>query len=101
MKFTDKEVIAIFKKVWEKVENSYGEGPKIDIIYNSESKIRVQLTSMYCPPGLTFAQLMLLSEAFGTKQIDAGEKIDESGCESCDYGSCYGFIVDIKPEPLG
>ena len=85
---------------WEKVENSYGEGPKINIVCNEATNIRVELTSMYSPPGLTFAQLMLLSEFFGTKQIDAGEKIDESGCETCDYNSCYGFIVDIKPEPL-
>lgn len=98
MKFTDKEIKVVFKKVWERVENSYGEGPKIEIICNSESNIRVQLTSMYSPPGLTFAQLMLLSKAFGTKQIDAGEKIAESGCETCDYNSCYGFVVDIKPE---
>ncbi len=98
MKFTDEELVAEFRKVWPHNERSYGE-ISIEVELNMENHIRVELSSMYDPPGLTFAQLMLLSEAFGTKQIDAGDKRESLGCETCDYGSSYGFVVDIKPEP--
>jgi len=99
MKFTDKEVEEQFQKVWPHGNFEWSK-VFIEVLSNTENNIQVKVSSMYDPPGLTFAQLMLLSEIFGTKQIDAGEKVADSGCETCDYGSSYGFVIDIKSETV-
>lgn len=100
MKYTNKELVEQFKKVWPNGDDEPSwRKVDIEVVLNTENHIRVEVSSMYEAPGLTFSKLMLLSEAFGTKQIDAGDKVNQAGCETCDYNSCYGFIVDIKPEP--
>ena len=55
----------------------------------------ITLTEMYDPPGLSFAQLMALSEFFDTKNINDADRIYENGCETCDYGSKYGWTLEI------
>lgn len=55
----------------------------------------IEITKMYDPPGLTFKQLMELSQFFDTENIDDADRINEPGCETCDYGSCYGFRLKI------
>ncbi len=87
----DKIVHDIVRGVWPNAEN-------VEVEINTPSNIRVRIFNMYSPPGVTFYQLMELSEKFGTKQINAGDDFSYSGCETCDYGSEYGFDLDIRPE---
>jgi len=93
---TDEEVLAIVAKQWESQWDH--ERVTLAVEENSPRRIRVRVSRMYGPPGLTFAILMALSEAFGTKQIDANDTFSDSGCETCDCGSSYGFTLDIRPE---
>lgn len=39
--------------------------------------------------------LMELIQYFGTKKIKVVYDIESSGCETCDYGSRYGYTLEI------
>lgn len=54
----------------------------------------IDFTKMYNAPELTFTMMKELSEYYGTDQIDFDE-YSQSGCETCDYGSCYGYKIQI------
>ena len=60
-----------------------------------DKAVFIKITRMYDPPGLTFKQLMELSQFFDTENIDDADRINQPGCETCDYGSCYGFRLKI------
>lgn len=55
----------------------------------------ITVGAMYAAPPLAFAQLKALSEMFGTEWIDANGYA-ESGCETCDYGSDYGHVIELR-----
>lgn len=58
--------------------------------------VEIELTAMYEPPGCSFSQLKALSEFFGTEDIRDTGSIRDGGCETCDYGSKYGFTLRIE-----
>ena len=55
----------------------------------------IDFTEMYDPPGLSYAVMQKISEMFGTKEIDFDNSIAERGCETCDHGSKYGYLIEI------
>ncbi len=60
-----------------------------------DTSFTFQYATMYdCPP-LSYAILRDWVEFFGTEEIDTSDTIDNNGCETCDYGSKYGFNVII------
>lgn len=59
------------------------------------SEIFVNVTKMYESPGCGFPELKKLAEFFETDNIDKYDDISEQGCETCDYGSSYGFALRI------
>lgn len=71
---------------------------EIRVEFCDAGEIRLTLSSMYRPPGLGLAKLMRLAEFFGTTNIDDADHFQNAGCETCDYGSSYGFTLVIKPE---
>lgn len=84
---TKEEIETKVKQLWSCVEN-------IDIrIY--VDKVYIELSNMYQPPGLSFAQLKALSEFFDTEKIDDTDRFSQEGCETCDFGSSYGFTLKI------
>jgi len=74
-------------------------------LYNYEScdlvKIdggfEIQLRRMYDGdlPGPTLERLMRLADFFGTTSIDV-DNYAQGGCETCDYGSSYGFDLQVR-----
>lgn len=64
------------------------------ILSQKENGFQILYAQMYETTDLDFSTLMALSELFGTKQIDV-DGYSQSGCESCDYGSCYGHTIDV------
>ena len=56
----------------------------------------VTASDMYEAPGLSLTQLIKLSDFFGTRNI-RDERFSYGGCETCDYGSCYGFTLEVRP----
>jgi hypothetical protein len=41
---------------------------------------------------------MELAEFFDTKNINDDEKFSNGGCETCDWGSSYGFELVVRPD---
>lgn len=54
----------------------------------------IDFTEMYEAPTLSYKMMKELSELFGTEEIDFDE-YSQGGCESCDYGSAYGYRVQV------
>jgi hypothetical protein len=57
----------------------------------------VHISKMYLDHiiGLNLDRLMQLAELFGTTSIDV-DNYSDSGCETCDYGSAYGYDLQIR-----
>lgn len=87
---TQEEILEKINELWPKSYTSI----KRDIKIYSDH-IDITLSSMYKPPGLTFKQLLELSKFFETDKIDDANHFDNPGCETCDYGSSYGFTLRI------
>ena len=54
----------------------------------------IDFAEMYEPPSLSFATMTEISEMFGTKEIDF-DNYSHGGCETCDYGSRYGYKIQV------
>lgn len=87
-----KEVEDFARTLWPKEE--YRDAPDIDVDMRKDS-IDLKVSAMYEAPGLSFAILKQLSAFFETDNIH-DERFDHSGCETCDYGSDYGFTLTIR-----
>lgn len=55
---------------------------------------QLDYTQEFDAPTLNFAKLQALSEHFGTVSIDV-DNISQRGCQSCDYGSRYGYEIQV------
>lgn len=62
--------------------------------YRHNNGFRIEYGLEYESPELGFEKLLKLSELFGTTKINVDD-FGIPGCESCDYGSCYGHQIDI------
>ena len=54
----------------------------------------IDFTEMFEPPGLSYDWMTELAEKFGTKDIDF-DNVSQGGCETCDYGSKYGYRIQV------
>lgn len=94
----------ITAKIREKVAEVWREYPgygdcKIEIAKDG-SYVDITLSKMYDRPTCSFAQMTALSQFFGTTSIEQVNDWSHGGCETCDYGSDYGFTLRIsKPKP--
>lgn len=59
----------------------------------------VVIQAMYKYVPSTFATLSMVGEFFGTGEVDIVPDSHESygGCETCDYGSEYTFVLRVYP----
>jgi len=63
--------------------------------YN-ENSVLIYNSDMYDCPQLQFKTLVKLSELFGSEDIRTDmDYLVQPGCETCDYGSEYGYEVII------
>lgn len=85
-----KEIEEQVKKLWP-AESYDHQDVKVEVYKGGAS---IEISRMYDPPGLSFDILNNLSEFFGTDEI-SDSSFSSSGCETCDYGSKYGFTLYI------
>lgn len=78
-------------------EDKWKGGPERIVVNVHPEYYDLTLSSMYDPPGLSLKHLIALAEFFGTQNI-RDERFSYGGCETCDYGSDYGFTLIIKPD---
>jgi hypothetical protein len=83
------------EEVEEKVNELYYSATKLKHRYEyTPDRIVLEVSSMYSPPGLSFKILTELVSFFGAKEVDS-DSFSQEGCETCDYGSKYGFVLTI------
>lgn len=92
-KRSEAAIRAKVEEVWD-IENS----PYLNIdIGLSKDRVTITVSSMYDPPSLSFAKLKVLAEYFETDNINDDDRFSNEGCETCDYGSSYGFTITVRP----
>lgn len=90
---TDEEVQAEVERLWP-CEGEHDITAEVD--RSVPGRVTLLIRAMYETPGLTLAQLEGLAKFFGAAH--AGEAYGDHalpGCETCDYGSEYGFHLDL------
>jgi hypothetical protein len=75
------------------VYDFYQEYVEPRVISNDASGVLVEIDCMYESPKRDEAALESFREFLGLKHIDIHYDINEGGCESCDYGSRYGYAI--------
>lgn len=87
-----KDVEAKLKELWP--GKDYGNSLRTATRQKDGTWI-LHISDMYEAPGLSFHQLMNLSEFFDTMNVETQEE-HHGGCETCDYGSSYGFDIYVS-----
>lgn len=77
------------------------------LLFNNEYEVRkrhhdklgdgfeIDFTKMYeSPVDLNYQNIKVISDLFGTEDIDF-DNVSEGGCETCDYGSRYGYTIQV------
>lgn len=96
-RYTEEQIERKVKELWYD-DKAYRRGlPENIAVLVYDDYVTITLSSMYEPPGLKFSQLKSLSEFFETDNINDDERFSEAGCDTCDYGSSYGFTLTIRP----
>ena len=93
---TDQEILDKAQEIWDEEDSKYN---KIEFgVVRERKAILLTVRRMYDAPGLSFKQLQALADFFGTQAINDEERFALEGCDTCDYGSSYGFTLKIAPE---
>ena len=90
------DIEALVKKAAE--EHHYFSKLEIKVTRNG-ADFEIQVQDMYSPPPFNSGLVFDLVEYFGTKLIDSS-RFDIGGCETCDYGSSYGYDLIVKGSTL-
>jgi hypothetical protein len=77
-------------------EECYGRQKYGVVVECKAGLVAITVSQMYSAPGLSFAQLNALAEFFDTLNVETESEFNHQGCESCDYGSEYGFTIWIR-----
>ena len=62
----------------------------VSIIKQSNNQLLIAVTTMYSSPSIDFEGL---TKALGYMHYDKYDDISNSGCDTCDYGSSYGYAI--------
>jgi hypothetical protein len=91
---TKDEIKAGFIGIFPKADYSF-EAIDIDVICNDGKSVIVEVWRMYESPSANEVMQKQVEEMFDTPNVEIISDIDESGCNTCDYGSRYGFILRV------
>jgi hypothetical protein len=101
MNFTNEEILKIFQAVFDEYHQKHyiigweSDGC-LEVLKNTEAEIAVQISCMYGAPSPNLQVLQKLAEYFGTMNVNDDDAFSNSGCETCDYGSSYGYTLTIR-----
>lgn len=90
---TDEEIKAKLQELWPEADFRDTEW-KVD---RGPDRIAITISQMYESPGLDFKKLHALAQFFDTMNVETESEFAHGGCETCDYGSEYGFTLWIRP----
>jgi hypothetical protein len=96
---TDEEIWKKLQELWPDT-NDHSRYGNEKTIHRNAGALRFRVTRMYDwdpIPALTLDKRLALSEFFDTMNVEHDGEVSEGGCETCDYGSEYGFEVLVRP----
>lgn len=104
--FSKEEIEAKVKEIWiddfyydEEHTRKRFNPPDISVEINEDRPlVQITLSQMYSSPQLNLKVLRQLADFFETDNINDDERFADEGCETCDYGSSYGFTLSVRPE---
>ena len=88
---------ALWSEIYEKPEHIDVKLVKVD----GEEGIDINISRQYSHPKLTFSVLKKISDLFETERIDTYDEWSSPGCDTCDYGSSYGYTIRVLPAQKG
>ena len=103
LKYTNEQILAKCQSIWDaQHKKHYCMGWEkdgcIEVLSNKTENVVIKLHCMYESPAINIDILTQLAEFFGTKNINDDDRFGICGCETCDYGSSYGFNLTVRPE---
>ncbi len=98
--YTIEEIAAKVDEIFKQSDESWDE-LDIRVVKRKDGAVSISVEKMYEAPGLDFAKLSALAEFFETKNINDDDRFGGGGCETCDYGSSYGFELVVRPDGEG
>lgn len=65
-------------------------------LHEYNTNIDIEYASMYHAPEISLNELIALRDLFGADDVKTNNDFSQTGCETCDYGSKYGYYIEIK-----
>ena len=91
--YTSEQIVEKVREIW--ADEGYIEKVQARVS-QSRDLVVITLSKMYSAPGFSFDKLEALAKFFDTKNIETESEFARGGCESCDYGSEYGFDLYVR-----
>ena len=60
---------------------------------NQQNHLLVEVTSMYSSPDVSYEQIEEIAKQLNFSKFEKYDEISNEGCETCDYGSSYGYAL--------
>ena len=64
-----------------------------EIKVNKVGHLLIEVTSMYYPPDIGIEDIREIAKKLNFSNYEKYEDISYSGCDTCDYGSSYGYAL--------
>jgi len=93
---TDEEIMAKLRELWSDANAKAYSRDETFTVTRGKGHIDLRVANMYESPGLDFAKLVALSKFFDTMNVETESEFRYGGCETCDYGSEYGFVLRVR-----
>ena len=97
MKQHTEQEIKDFMDAHYEAEKRYVYELKVDLVVDTPERIVFKAHCMYEAPPFNTALLFALCEFFDTKHINDVHRWSNGGCETCAWGSDYGFELEVLP----
>lgn len=65
----------------------------VEIKTNKADHLLIEVTSMYYPPDIGIEDIHEIAKKLNFSYYEKYDEISNEGCETCDYGSSYGYAL--------
>jgi hypothetical protein len=91
------EVRRIYRNMHGEFKHMHITELMVEVATNTPESVRIKISAMYDAPPMNTQLLFPMCEFFETKHINDVDRWDKEGCETCNWGSSYGFELEVLP----
>jgi len=92
-KFTKEQITEFFKTFWRELDAHYYD-PEIEISIDQNNLVKVYINNEYEKVPFSSKMILGIGKYFNIEDFETDEH-DQSGCETCDHGSSYGYTFRL------